>query len=124
MTALRCLDLLYPAPETYARAPGLIARNGRDCSPDGHLEAGDAVVMVIVGLLLDHAPQPEVAGVKVWRVRGPFLLRHELRDLTLQEILHRLRCVSWGRVLDEYHLVQAVVLLHPGDQNLLQDGDW
>ena len=83
VTSLRCFDLLYTAPETCARAPGLIARNGRHFSPDGHLVAGGAVLMAIVGLLLDHASQPEIAGVKVWRVRGSFVFRYELRDLPL-----------------------------------------
>ena len=66
--------LSQTAPESGARAPGLVLVNGAGCLPDGFLQVRNAGRSGRVGLLFYHAPHPKVAWIQVGRVGGPNVL--------------------------------------------------
>ena len=74
MTAVGVPHPLETAPESGARAPGLVLVNGADCLPDGLLQVRNVGMSGRVGLLFYHAPHPEVAWIQVRRVGGPYVL--------------------------------------------------
>ena len=108
---------LQPAPKHAARILHDSSVHFLYCVLSSPLQRLTGVMRVLVGYLLNFAPDKIVVGVEVWGVRRPELLGPSRAHALPAPLLRPLCCISECRALLEYISSSSSDFLDPGLQN-------